>query len=282
MRRDVPYFTFAKRLILCLLVLGGITSKSYANLMISPTRVVFEEGERTSVVTLLNSSRTTKTYRIELENKIQNINGSYTTLSADALYPGKSAMDFIRFSPRVVTIQPGKYQKIKMRLRTPGDLPPGEYRVHLAMRSIGKETVPTGAGTGDGMSTQLLPKLSFSIPVIVRKGDPNISTKIDSVEMLPPSKSSAKPNLAVDISRTGNYSSYGAVNAYMKLGSTGQVQKIGQANNVSVFTEVDHRTISFPLWVDSIPANAIIQVIYEGEEEYDGQTLGIAAFRYTQ
>ncbi len=72
------------------------------------------------------------------------------------------------------------------------------------------------------------------------------------------------------------------MHAYMRPANSTQVQKIGELNNIALFTEVDKRKVKIPLWVDSIPNNAIIQVMYQGEDEYEGRTLGQAAFRYSQ
>jgi hypothetical protein len=123
--------------------------------------------------------------------------------------------------------------------------------------------------------------MSFSIPVIVRHGSLSMQAGINSVELEPKAQGQQKPNLAVTVKRQGSSSSYGSLNAYMKEPSTGQVQQIGKLNNVAVYTELGERKVRMPLWVDKIPDNAIIQVIYDGDEEYKGTTLGTAAFRYS-
>jgi len=264
---------------LCLLLTGQI---SRADLMITPTRVVFEEGVRTSEVTLVNRSTETKTYRIELQNKIQDDKGGYSDISADAAYPGNSAIDFLRYSPRVVTIEPGKYQKIKLNLRLPGSIAAGEYRVHLAMRAISSKVTKSSTSTESGMKTQISPKMSFSIPIIVRHGTAGMETKVSGVELLPKSAQLASPNLDIILARTGDVSAYGTISAYMKLPNSSQVQQIGKLSNVSVYTEVASRHVLVPLWIDSIPSGAVVQVTYQGDEEYEGRTLGQAAFKYSQ
>ena len=251
--------------------------------MITPTRVLFEEGQRTAEVTLVNRSSEVKTYRIELTNKIQNENGGYIDISPNASFPGKSAMEFIRFSPRVVTIQPGKYQKIRVHARVPGVTASGEYRVHLAMRSISsKNGKKNQEVTTEGKQAIILPRMSFSIPILVRRGASNIETKVTGVDLIAARNTKSKPNLDVQVSRTGNASSYGTLTAYMKLPNSVQVQTIGKLSNVTVYPELGSRHVKVPLWVDSIPSGAIVQVVYEGEEEYAGRTLGVAAFKYSQ
>lgn len=275
---------FIKTAAITTLALASLTP-AHANLMITPTRVVFDDSQKNNVVTLLNSAKTTKTYRIELVNKIQRVTGGYTDISADASYPGQSAKEYLRYSPRLVTIEPGKYQKIKLRLRLPDGTPQGEYRTHLAMRVIDTgDTSPSADKTqgGEGMKTSVRPRVSFSIPVIVRHGDLDVATQINKVEFLPKANNKSKPNLKVEIGRSGNSSSFGLMNAYMKAPNSNQVQQIGQLNNVALFTELESKQIKIPLWVDTIPNNAVIQVMYQGEDEFKGRTLGQAAFRYSQ
>ncbi|BFM06714.1 fimbrial biogenesis chaperone [Halioxenophilus aromaticivorans] len=273
--------SFGKTLVsITMLIFLCLAQVSQASLIISPTRIMIADKENSAEVTLLNNSTETKTYRIELENKIQDSNGKYISISATASYPGNSAVDYIRFSPRVVTIEPGKYQKIKLRARLPESVLEGEYRAHLAMKSIGAVDVPAGDSVGEGLHTKVLPRMSFSIPVIIRKGEAEMETKIKSVELIPNTLS--KPNLDIVVERMGNASSFGVINAYMKSPQTGQIQHIGKLNNVAVYTEREYRHVNLPLWINRVPNNAIIQVVYHGDEEFKGQTLGQAAFRYNK
>ncbi|WP_317931664.1 hypothetical protein [Halioxenophilus sp. WMMB6] len=283
MKRQFFATGLKKLAIVCCLAATSLltTGLTHANLLITPTRVVLADGDRSQEVTLLNNSRETKTYRIELENKIQDETGQYISISADAAYPGNSAMEYIRYSPRIVTIEPGKYQKIKLRVRLPSSLPNGEYRVHLAMRSIDSPGAGHNSDSDSGMQVKIVPKMSFSIPVILRHGDNNMQTNISGVQLLPGLSASDKPSLDVILKRTGAASSYGTITAYMKTPNNSQVQQIGMLHNVAVYTERDSRHVKIPLWIDSIPQNAVVQVVYEGDEEYEGQNLGVAAFKYS-
>ena len=57
--------------------------------------------------------------------------------------------------------------------------------------------------------------------------------------------------------------------------------KIGETHNIALYRETGLRKVTIPLQhVDSVPAGALIQVVYEGDGEFEGQQLGTAAFTY--
>ena len=264
------------RYIILLLALCGLSNLAQASLMIKPTRVVMDERNRSAEVTLLNNSTTTKTYRILWEEKSQKVSGAYKKLENYEF----SASTFIRHSPRKVTIKPGEYQKIKLRVKMPRDLADGEYRSHLLMKVTEDNVDFSQYMNGKevkGTSAIIIPRLSFSIPVLVRKG--KLETKSDITSITLTKNKEGKDIIKADLAHTGDFSSFGNVSAYMKTQS-GKAQKIGEANNIALFRGTAKRTIEIPLQVTSIPKGAIIQVLYKGDDEFEGQILGKAAIRH--
>ncbi|OUR90581.1 hypothetical protein A9Q81_19040 [Gammaproteobacteria bacterium 42_54_T18] len=261
-------------------VIAGVylfASQVQASLMITPTRVVLDERNRTADVTLLNTTTTTNVYRIQWQQKAQTAQGGYIDLEthtdADHI-----ASDMLRHSPRKVTIGPGKYQRIKLRLRLPADLPDGEYRSHLLMKVVDTGVTTDGVvSEGKGAKLMLIPRLSFSIPIMVRKGQNNSTTGIASLEL---NTQEDKPKLMVDVTHQGDFSSYGILTVYMKANDSSPVEKIGEAHNIALFRETALRKASIPLQIDQVPAGAVVQVVYDGDDEYEGQQLGTAAFTY--
>ena len=247
---------------------------TYASLMIKPSRVVLDERNRTTEVTLLNSSDTTKVYHIEWEEKKQTTAGSY--IDVDSSTNEFKASSMISHSPRKVTIKPGEYQKIKLRADIPRDLAEGEYRSHLLMRVVNDEVAPTDDGA-KGQKLVIIPLLSFTIPVMVRKGPPKTTSEITSIQQK--INKDGQKQLQVNLKHQGDYSSYGNLYAYMKVG-TSSTEKIGEIHNIALFRETSQRIVNIPLHTQDIPKGAIIQVLYKGEDEFEGKILGKAAMRY--
>lgn len=263
-----PFYFLASVLLL-------FTSSTHASLMIKPSRVVLDERTRSAEVTLLNSSDRTKEYHIEWQEKKQTTSGSYVDIDiSDNPFP---ASQFIRHSPRKVTIEPGKYQRIKLRLRLPGNTPAGEYRSHLLMRVVNDVTpADFEANKKEGQTLNIIPLLSFSIPVMVRVGKLDTTTEITSIAV---KDDEDRKQLQVSVSHDGMHSSFGNLYAYMKVGN-GKVTKIGEKHSIALFRETKNRITNIPIKIPEIPPGAIVQVLYQGEDEFEGQILGKAAIRY--
>lgn len=255
------------------------SAQAQAVLMITPFRVVLDEKTRTAEVTLLNTTEVTNVYRMSWQDKEQTSLGSYVNVEmAEENKHGVSEM--VRQSPRKVTIEPGKYQRIRLRLRIPSDLPDGEYRSHLVMKMVDedvkkKEEVREEVNE---VMVRLTAKMSFSIPIMVRKGQNNSTASISTMDL--DTSEPNKPKLTVGLAHSGEYSSYGSVKVYMKNGARGDVVEIADVGNVALFRETALRELTVPLTVSSIPRGAVVQVVYEGEDEYESEQLATAAFTY--
>lgn len=143
---------------------GGV-----GDLLVTPTRIVFSGRTRSAEVLLKNRGNTSTTYRISFMDLGVNDKGEYNEVENY----DKSAKDFIRYSPRQVTLEPGGLQKVKLLLRKPSDLADGEYRTHMKFQALPGpgfgEDVEATAVT-DQVSVRLIPLVGVSIPVIVQKG----------------------------------------------------------------------------------------------------------------
>ena len=248
-----------------------------AVLMITPFRVVLDEKNRTAEVTLLNTTEKTNVYRMSWQDKEQTSLGSYVNVEMpEENQHGVSEM--VRQSPRKVTVKPGKYQRIRLRLRMPADLPDGEYRSHLLMKVIGMggDEKKAREEKVDKVITKVFPRISFSIPVIVRKGENDSDVAISALDI--DTSDPKKLKLLVEISHSGNFSSYGVAKVYMTVNGT--VKKIGEVGNVALFRETVLRRVPIPLTVKEIAKGAVVQVVCDGGDEYESQQLGSAAFTY--
>lgn len=251
----------------------------HAVLMITPFRVVLDEKTRTAEVTLLNTTEKVNVYRMSWQDKEQTSLGSYVNVETpEENQHGVSVM--VRQSPRKVTIEPGKYQRIRLRLRMPSDLPDGEYRSHLVMKMVDEDVNKKEEETEevDTIVVKLTARMSFSIPVMVRKGQNNSVANISTMDL--DASEPNKPKLTVGLAHSGEYSSYGSVKVYMKNGVGGDVVEIGDVGNVALFRETTLRNLTVPLSVTEIPRGAIVQVVYNGEDEYEAEQLATAAFTY--
>lgn len=235
-----------------------------ANILITPTRVVFEGRERFEVVTLVNTSAETQAYEMSwVFFEMQSEGKAYKSVKVP---PGAvDISDNLVFSPRRVTLEAGAKQKIRLALQRPSDLPDGDYHVHLKIAQVPK--VEEKAAEGE-LVAGLRINLSYTIPVIVRSGDVSVVAEIGDVVL------GRNPNtnlLTVDvpIKRSGDYSVLGGVMVY-HVDVDGKEELVGEVSNAHIFPEVDSRTISVQLNKEIVSGSLRVVLLHnnDGDEDF--------------
>jgi P pilus assembly chaperone PapD len=224
---------------------GGV-----GDFLIAPTRVVFEGRQRTAEITLVNTGSRTATYRISFIQLRMGENGGTSEIQSPG--PGERFADsLIRYSPRQVVLEPNVAQAVRMQLRMPADLPPGEYRSHLLFRAVPpaepveRAVAPTPTLPQE-VGVRLTPIFGVSIPVIVRHGETSATVTLSDLEVVPPSAPEETPTLRFRMNRTGNRSVYGDVTATLAPAG-GRPLVVGVANGIAVYTPNAVRVVSVAL-----------------------------------
>ncbi len=252
----------------CALIIATvfIPTPAHADLTILPIRVLMEGRERNSELTLVNSSATTNTYRLEWRHRRMKEVGGYEHLDAP-LNPIFDPDKTIMFSPKQVTIAPGQTQRVRLSVRKPADLPDGEYRAHLVLKKVAIKN-PINKKGQPGLAVQVNTNVGFSIPVVVRQGPYDANVKITKPQFLPPNKPGASPAMSLVLKRTGLHSISGTLRVYWT--PIGEAERIiGQTKNVNVFHEIDERLIGVTLKENNITSGTI-RIAFEGERKKKG------------
>jgi len=246
-----------------------------ADLMLHPTRLVFEKNQRATQVDLINNGSESATYRISLVNMHMAEDGQLATVSAPAA--GEQFADgMLVFSPRQVTLAPGTSQTVRVMVRRPAGIAPGEYRSHLYFERLpnasGQNSVES-AGTADGKIGIVLNVLvGASIPVIVRQGDTDAAAALTHLALQ--DAAGAQPALALQMERSGNYSVYGdlAVSFAPKGGSE---VELGRAGGIAVYPPNPVRLARVPLAPPKgvALAHGVLHVTYRERPDAGGKLL---------
>ena len=215
-----------------------------AELMIAPTRIVLEKGERSAELVLVNKGTEQGAYRIGLENRRMLLNGSMEAID-EAREGEYFASDFVRFAPRRAVLEPEGRQSIRISANTSG-LEPGEYRSHLrimgAPTSAGRTLSEATSEGGDNISIELIAIRSLTIPVIVRVGDLNAEVVIESAATTP-SNEEGETILAVRFERTGSASTYGDIQVFVP----DQKEPVYFARGIAIYTPNTERDVMLPM-----------------------------------
>jgi len=278
-RRVIDYFQ--KLLPICvfsvttLIAMSGMAVAG-ANLMVTPSRVVFEDRTRTAQVTLLNTGDETGTFRISFIRQQMTETGQFVEVE-----PGEEgfyADPMVRFSPRQISLPPGQPQIIRLMLRKPRDLAQGEYRSHMLFQSIpqGSKSSLESALRSDrqGISVEIIPIVGISIPIIVRHGKLEGSIRLENPRLTQASEENPTPHIELEMHRSGNRSIYGDFRAIFTPQGGGGPVTIGLVNGVAVYTPNTIRRFSIPL---SIPQGTELKggelrILYleSGKDEKNG------------
>ncbi len=215
-----------------------------ARIDIVPQKIIIENRERGGEFTILNLIDQESTFRISLLNFEQNQDGVYKKLDTP-LNPAFDPDKIVRFTPKQFTLPPGGKQKIRLSLRKPAELPPGEYRFHVkAMQFAQKDDLKRDP---NAKSVQLVMNTGITIPVIVRHGETSVSAKLGNPKIVPATQTETKkPELHMPVNREGNASAIGMLQVFWQ--PTGeQPRRIGRITNLNVFTDIASRNIKLPL-----------------------------------
>lgn len=220
------------------------------NLLVYPTRVVFNEKNSIQKVVLSNTGKDSAVYDISfIEYKMTKFGEmKLVTEPEEGL---NFASTNLRYFPRKVVLGPFQSQTVKVQLRNAQSLKDGEYRSHLYFRAVedNKKAENVNEKNDTDISVKLKPIFGISIPCIVRKGVDNTNVSISDLSL---SQSISKENmLNLDINRIGNMSIYGDF-LIKYITSDNKTYEVGLIQGVGVYTPGNVRTLKLKL---NLPKN---------------------------
>lgn len=230
--------SFKSRLFI-LAVTCAISTPAFADLQVFPTRLTINNRARTGVFNLRHIGNKTTRYRISPVFYKMGDDGSLQKVEKPTLAE-KYAGDMVIYSPRMIALEPGKEQVVRIQVRRPIDLAEGEYRMHLQFETfddVDAEEVGSGSDAEKGVNMALKAHRAIAVPILVQQGEINMA-----VELKNPIVSNAN-ELTVTLEKSGNRSAYGDVTVEYKAGT--EWQPLSELRGVAVYN--DKRSVSLPL-----------------------------------
>ncbi len=249
-----------------LVVAAPAANAGVGDLLVAPTRIVLN-GRRGTEVILNNIGDDVATYRVTAELRRMTPEGKLEDVT-EPNAKEKVAQEMILFAPRKVTLPPNQPQAIRLSARAPEGLPDGEYRVHMLFRAIPAPQPVTAPKKIDGVAFQLRPIYGVTIPVIVRLGNLEAKAALSNVRKV---TDGGKQAISVDISRSGNRSTFGEV----RVIKTGVEKPIAMVSGIAVYTEIGQRSVTLPIDPE-LAASATGQVTVQYIEPTDTGPVTIA------
>lgn len=210
---------------------------------VSLKRVIFEGSTRSEILTIINNTAETQTYRLGWRKYKMDEKESLQALEDEdddgsILWADK----MIRFAPRRVTIPAGSSQQVRLLLRRPSDLQNAEYRSHLWIVTETKPDKFNIQQDQGGQSIRLAVQPAISLPVFVRHGDLEASASIENAKL---AQTPRGLNVSFTLNRQGSSSLYGDFE--FTCNDAGNSAVLRQVRGISVYTEINKRYLDFDL-----------------------------------
>ncbi|MEM6781261.1 MAG: hypothetical protein AAF569_05310 [Pseudomonadota bacterium] len=198
MRKFLIFFAF--------LIFGVSASYKADALHISPFMVVFDKNN-SATITLNNRGNQAKVVTFEWNRRYYTSDDVVDILPEGQTSPGYNPADpYIQFSPRRAILKPKQAQIIRLIVKRPADMAPGEYRSHFTIITddLVEEKVDAQANAG-GVSGLVSVNVSTGIPVFIRQGETQAIADIQSANVVATPQG---PGLDVRMSYNGTRSLY--------------------------------------------------------------------------
>ena len=251
-----------------------------------PKRVVLEGRRQISSIGLYNKTANEGDYEIRLVDMAMTTEGRLISFDNGLSEADKArvntASQFLRFSPRRVTLRGSEAQTIRIMARASAELPDGEYRSHFMVTAIPRDAGgfsiedATSDTSESGIGVTIRPRFGISIPVIVRIGDTTLDVGITNARVLTARDGSQA--VAFTLTRKGTRSAFGD----LAITRAGASEPLVIAKGIGVYPEVDHRDLLLPIerTADQPPvtSGAQITISYVDDDFSPGSQLAETSF----
>ena len=232
-------------LFLCFYVSAMVVSTaSYADLMITPTRIVFEERDRFKEVTLVNSGDKPQIYEMSWVYFRMQEQGAAYKPSMESVTEFDASKHIV-FTPRRITLAPGSSQKIRLALRRPETIPEGDFHVHLKFAAVPDVIDENLIHDGKPRAVVSI-NVGYTIPVVLRSGLAAVETEIERID-IQRNPQNGRLKVVVPVKRSGSaHAILGHLFVY-HTDSSGKEERVGEISNAHIFPEVGQRVFDVHL-----------------------------------
>lgn len=259
------------------ILLPQVSWANRAQAMLVPTRVVIEDKDRYSTILVRNTGNATGDFAIEMVDMTMGEEGGIEPLKEGQSDP-YSAQPYVRIAPHSMTLKPGEAQNVRVMIRKPEGMAPGEYRSHLRLSIVNdnveaKEAEKKAAPEEKKGNIAVKINMVMVIPLIVRHGETTLSMKFESAKI--GKDTNGKPVATMVLLREGNRSSMGDFK-FTHTPPGGVAQEIKFFPGVPVYRSATRRVVTVPL--NDIPAGVDLtkgklDILYAAQEKEDRKKL---------
>ena len=235
----------------CFTLLLGLMGFSFpalagnAGLLLSPTRIILENGARYITVTVRNTGDATGRYKVELVDAVMNENGGIKILE-DGKRDEFSAIDLLSISPSNMTLKPDESQSVRILVKKKEGIADGEYRSHLQVRMTENDLDPVTEKPSEGTGIAIKSKMTTVIPLIVRIGQTSFTLAMNDAQLVSGDDNGGGPAVNLSMGFTGNRSIIGDIKV-THVATDGKETQLALLQGLPIYRNVAKRTQTIAL-----------------------------------
>lgn len=237
--------------------------RAEANLQVFPTRAVLSDRERVAQLSLRHTGQTPMSYKISAVFYRMQPDGSMV-LTEKPSPEDRFGGEYFRFSPQRVNLTPNVEQVVRIMIKKPADLAPGEYRAHLYFEEI--EALEKKAEDPDAKEArmQLKARMAIAVPIIVKQGEIKVENQLSALELV--NFPDQTQGFSLDWAITGNGFSNGdfLVSLQKKDGSK---VPLAQVNSVSIYIPKRKVVLPFNLTKEKVSEGTLTVELHAPQTE---------------
>jgi len=249
-KRFLPTLLSAACFCLVLLAMADTSLAAAKSLMITPIRAIFTDRQRTVDLHVSNPGEEPITYAVSLVTMRTDKDGQFKEVLTET-DEDRLVKSMVRFAPRRATIEPGKRQILKLMVRKPQDLPPGEYQTRLKLSpqpsNQQDQKHQTDSASSKKVSFDIEILVNSTFPIIIQNGDiaPEVTPLACSLQ-----KSNGPNGLAAEVKlgRNGKGSAFGNVALqFIPANNPKAIRQIGLLEDMAIGIPKTEETFTVPL-----------------------------------
>ena len=250
-----------------LLLLLFYSIPAISNVRIYPLRVIMNDKQRSTTVSLKNSTTEEQTYTLKAVFYNMKPTGGLV-MSKTPKQEESSLVKNLKFSPRRVTLRPGESQVVRIIVKNTGSLESGDYRAHLR---VVPDVKKLSSNANPNQAALLLQgRVAVSVPIIYFKGKKEAKGEISNLKLLDEKEKGIFFEL--DLKNIGKNFLLGDMEIYITDNSNNK-ELIGNLNGISSY--IKERKVKFKLHnlKKLPPKGSKLRVVYKAAKELGGDII---------
>lgn len=254
-----------------------------ANLNLFPRRVILTSGEPIAMVGIYNNGLAPGSYQIATNDMVMGQDGLVSDAASappEMREKLRAGTEYLRLSPRRANVAPNGSQTVRLMMDMPKDAAPGEYRTHLRVTLIPSEASGfsienTAQQSSREVSLSVRPRITVTIPVIMRVGNPQVALQLSDMAV---DRDAKAPSFGLDVHRQGDKSAFGG----LRIVALPSGKTIAVLEAMGIYAEIDKRHAKVPMMPDVDPElfrpGAQVRAIFVDSEDNAGKVLASQEF----